>query len=65
MSYTYYPEDIADAICRLAGIEDPEIKFDLKSTLYYLKDASENPYNADHFRTTYKALEALCEHQYL
>ena len=48
-------EDITDFLTRLTGATDDE-KTEINDGLYYLQTCAQNPYNAEYFRTLYKAL---------
>ena len=39
--------------------EKEQVLSDIENALYYLKAIADNKYNADYFRTFYKALERL------
>ena len=59
--FRYSPDEIANAICDHIGECNPAISAQVEETIYYLKACAENPYNSDHFLTTYKTLENLVD----
>lgn len=64
MDYKYYPSEIAETLCMLAGAEnsiDEGIRNDCEEALYYLVAVAENPYNHESFRTMWKVLQQLAE----
>ena len=52
-------ESIKDMDCMDYEEEKENVLNDFENALYYLKAVSSNEYNADYFRTFYKALEKL------
>lgn len=53
----YYPEDIAYTLDKLTfGMNDTQ---DLTEAIYWIKNAAENPYNHDYWRTLYQVLSEL------
>lgn len=62
MTFEYYPDDIANALFDLAGIEPTADLFEkLENAIYHFKCIAENPYNNDYFRTFYKILEKMTD----
>lgn len=56
-----YPDDIAQALCKVAGvIGEAEIK-DCTEALYQLHAIAQNEYNSDFYRTFYAVLSKLME----
>lgn len=58
----YYPDDIAEGLCRLAGEDFPEgyderNDHDYTECLYQLMAICENEYNNDYYRSFYRLLE--------
>ena len=60
-----YPDDITDSICDYLNKNNIQLNdkdyYDLLDGLYYLKTASENPFNSKYFRTLYDVLAILSE----
>ena len=60
----YYPDDIAEALCRLAGEDFPE-DYDSRNespyseALYHLMAICENKYNNEYYRSFYRLLERV------
>ena len=59
----YTPNDIAYGLVVSAGPENFTActENELSDFAYWLLAAAQNRYNADYFRTAYRALEAICE----
>ena len=55
----YYPDEIAESLCQLAGVEDTDVCAAAEDVLYDLKSICENELNKDKFRTLYRLLEAV------
>lgn len=56
-----YPDDIAQALCKMVGVTDEtEIK-DCTEALYQLHAIAQNEYNSDFYRTFYAVLSKLTE----
>lgn len=62
----YYPEEIADALCKLAGDtfvgkdeERPEIYGDYTEALYTILAICDNKYNSEFYRSFYRLLERV------
>lgn len=59
----YTPNDIVYGLEVSAGVENitSDIECELLDFAYWLLAAAQNEYNADYFRTAYRAFEAICE----
>jgi len=58
----YYPDEIAETLCKLA-FEYPgdDTIHEVEEALYQLKATAENPYNRDYYRILYRVLEKIAE----
>lgn len=63
INYDYYPDEIAECICKLAYVDDPngEIQKSCEDAIYHMKNIAENPFNSEFFRTFYNILVAVTE----
>ena len=59
MKFEYFPNEIAEALAKLAGETDPEIIGNAGGALYDLKAICENPYNMKYYRDLYRLLERV------
>ena len=60
METIYYPDEIAETLCKLAfDFPDEKTIKECTEALHDLRAIAENPYNKDYFRTLYKVLETL------
>lgn len=61
-------EEMAEILGRMSkGGENltPEELKEISDGLYWLEAAAENPYNSDYFRTLFRALDNICNYDYL
>ena len=59
MAFDYFPDDIAAALARIAGITDGDTIDSITGALYNLKAICENRYNAEFYRDLYRILEKV------
>ncbi len=57
----YYPDDIAQGLCKAVGITDEAEINDCAEALHQLRAIAQNKYNFDHWRTFYAVLSKLTE----
>ena len=61
-------EEMAEILGRMSkGGENltPEELKEISDGLYWLEAAAENPYNSDYFRALFRALDNICNYDYL
>lgn len=60
--FEYYPDEIAEVLCKLADFEPKGAIFNnVNEALYHWKAVCENPYNFDFYRVFWKVLESIVE----
>ncbi len=57
----YYPDDIAQALCKIVDVTSEAEINDCTEALYQLKAIAQNKYNSDYYRTLYAVLSKLME----
>lgn len=62
MTFEYYPDDIANTLFDLAGIEPTATYFEkLENAIYHFKCIAENSCNDECYRTFYRILEKITD----
>ena len=60
METIYYPDEIAETLCKLAfDFPNENIIKECAEALHDLRAMAENPYNPHYYRTLYKVFESI------
>ena len=57
----YYTDEIAESLCRIAGVKDNNVYAEVEEALYNLKVICENDLNKEKYRTLYRLLEEVAK----
>lgn len=57
----YYTDEIAESLCRIAGVENHDVYAEAEEALYNLEVICENDLNDEKYRTLYRLLEDVAE----